>query len=236
MATVTDRTEAEVKTPEASSRAADASRFVLQGVSYTTYRALRSDLDRAGSRVRLTFDRGTLELMVTSYKHERGGYLLGRLIEAVVAGLRIPIAGAKSMTLTREDLDRGIEPDESYYIANEPRIRFHEEIDLANDPPPDLAIEIDVSRSSVNKMSIYAAIGVPEFWRMEKDEVQMFRLDPDRKYQPVEASVNIPILTRNDIQGWVNRRALMDQTTWFLAILAWAQDELAPRLRDQAGK
>jgi Uma2 family endonuclease len=136
----------------------------------------------------------------------------------------------------REELDRGIEPDESYYIANESRMRFHDEIDLADDPPPDLVIEIDVSRSSVNKKSIYASLGVPEFWRWEDGKLQILALTPEREYKLVEASVNLPVLSRADVETWVQKRATMDETSWFLAILTWAQDELAPRLRDQAGK
>jgi Uma2 family endonuclease len=213
-----------------------SSRVVLRGVSFATYRALRSELDRAGDRSRLTFDRGTLEIMVLSYEHEQGGYLLGRLIEAVAAGLRVPIVGAKSTTFSREGLARGIEADESYYIANEPRVRFHKAIDLAVDPPPDLAIEVDVSRSSVDKMAIYAALGVPEFWRFEDGALFMFRLGPEATYQAVEASVNLPSLTRGDVEGWIARRASMDQTSWFLAVFAWAQGELAGRGGDQPGR
>ncbi len=219
---------------------ADRPRIVLRGVSFATYRTLRGELDRAGDRSRLTFDRGALEIMVLSYEHEheheQGGYLLGRLIEAVAAGLRIPIAGAKSTTFSREDLDRGIEADESYYIANEARVRFHKKIDLSVDPPPDLAIEVDVSRSSVNKAAIYAALGVPEFWRFDDGKLHMLRLAPEGRYEATEVSVNLPLLTRADIEDWVRRRESMDQTTWFLALLDWARDELAGRAGDQAGR
>jgi Uma2 family endonuclease len=208
----------------------------LRGVSFATYLALRGDLDRAGDHARLTFDRGTLEIMVLSYEHEQGGYLLGRLIEAVAAGLRIPIAGAKSTTFKREDLDRAIEADESYYVANEARIRFHKTIDLADDPPPDLAIEVDVSRSSVNKAAIYAALGVPEFWRFDDGHLHMLRLVAGGHYEPTETSVNFPLLTRDDVEGWVRRRESMDQTSWFLALLDWAREELSGRRADQAGR
>jgi Uma2 family endonuclease len=219
-----------------SAAPADRPRVALRGVSFATYRALRGELDRAGDRTRLTFDRGTLEIMVLSYEHEQGGYLLGRLIEAVAAGLRVPIAGAKSTTFSREDLDRGIEADESYYIANEARIRFHKRIDLADDPPPDLAIEVDVSRSSINKAAIYAALGVPEFWRFDDGQLHMLRLVADGRYEPTETSVNFPLLTRADVEGWIQRRESMDQTSWFLALLDWAREELAGRAGDQAGR
>lgn len=176
------RAEPRHSPPALTGSVAGGTRIALRGVSFATYRALRSELDQAGDRTRLTFDRGTLEIMVLSYEHE--GYLLGRLIEAVAAGLRIPIAGAKSTTFSREDIDRGIEADESYYVVNEPRIRFHKAIDLSVDPSPDLAIEVDVSRSSVNKATVYAALGVAEFWRFDDGHLHMLRLDAEGQYQP----------------------------------------------------
>jgi Uma2 family endonuclease len=224
------------KRVDAPAKAGTPTLVVLRGVSFATYRALRAELDHAGDRTRLTFDRGTLEIMVLSYEHERGGYLLGRLIEAVAAGLRIPIAGAKSTAFSRADVDRGIEADESFYVANEPRIRHHKTIDLAVDPPPDLAIEVDVSRSSVDKMAIYAALGVPEFWRLVDDVLHMYRLGPEGQFHPVETSECFPLLTRDDVEGWVRRRETTDQTTWFLAILAWAQADLAARRDAQPGR
>jgi Uma2 family endonuclease len=240
MATVTRpidaRAEPRQSPPSPTGSGAGGTRIALRGVSFATYRALRSELDQAGDRTRLTFDRGTLEIMVLSYEHEQGGYLLGRLIEAVAAGLRIPIAGAKSTTFSREDIDRGIEADESYYVTNEPRIRFHKAIDLSVDPPPDLAIEVDVSRSSVNKAIVYAALGVAEFWRFDDGRLHMLRLDAEGQYQPTEASVNFPVLTRADVEGWVRRRESMDQTSWFLALLDWARDELAARRDAQPGR
>jgi len=212
-------------------------RFVLEGVSFKTYYALRRDLDQAGRRVRLAFDRGTLEIMSPiSYEHERGGKLLALLIEAVAAGLRRPIAGAKSTTFAREDLDCGVEPDECFYVANEPRVRFHRELSLPNDPPPDLAIEVDVSRSSLNKMTNYATLGVPEFWRLDDGKLHLFILGAEGYYVGAESSLSFPFLTRADIESWLQHRDLMDQTTWFLAILDWVRDEIAPRYGDQAGR
>jgi Uma2 family endonuclease len=214
-----------------------SNRFVLDGVSFKTYQSLRADLDRSGRHVRLAFDRGTLEIMSPiSYEHERGSFLLSQLISAISVGLRLPIVGAKSTTFAREDLDGGVEPDECFYIANEPRVRFAREINIPTDPPPDLAIEVDVSRSSLDKMSIYAALGVGEFWRLEDGKIHIFGLDEERAYREVNASLSFPFLTRDEIDQWLTRRDLMDQTTWFVAILDWVRDEIAPRFDDQAGR
>ena len=79
--------------------------------------------------------------------------------------LNLNLRSTRSLTLKREDLDRAAEPDNSYYIENEPLIRNKTNIDLTEDPPPDLIIEIEYSSSAMNKLQLYAAIEVPELWR-----------------------------------------------------------------------
>ena len=212
-------------------------RFVLEGVSFKTYYALRRDLDQAGRRVRLAFDRGTLEIMSPlSYEHEWGSRLLGFLIEVIAYELNIAIASAKSTTIAREDLDRGVEADECFYIANERLMRTPTEINLPYHPAPDLAIEVDVSQSSLNKLSLYAALGVPEFWRFENGEIHILALRANGRYEAVDASVNFPFLTKTRIEDWVKQREATDQTTWLHAVHDWVRDEIAPRYGDQAGR
>jgi Uma2 family endonuclease len=213
----------------------ETSRYLLRGVSYATYRALSVDLENAGSRTRLTFDRGALEFMSPLYEHERGSFLLGQLIVAVAFVLDIEIASGKSTTLSREDLDRGVEPDESIYIANESRVRFHREIDLPDDPPPDLAIEVDISNSSLDKLSIYAALGVPEFWKLDRGRLQILALGDDGRYHDVESSVSFPFLMRAEVEEWVRRRETMGQTTWLRAVHTWVRETVAPRLDRPGG-
>jgi Uma2 family endonuclease len=213
----------------------ETSRYLLRGVSYATYRALSVDLENAGSRTRLTFDRGALEFMSPSYHHEHQGFLLSRLIEAIAVGLRLPLLAAESTTLTREDVDRGAEPDKCYYVANEPRLRHARDIDLADDPPPDLVIEIDVSHSSLDKLSIYAALRIPEFWRFDDGKLHILSLQPEGPYIEVESSLSFPFLTKSVVEDWVRRRELTDQTSWFIEVMTWAQAEIAPRLDRPGG-
>ena len=101
------------------------SRVVLHEVSWTTFQAL----SREATGGRLAYDRGTLEIMSPSYDHVSVKGLIGRLIEVFSEELDIDIAAAGSTTLGREDLDRGIESDESYYIKNATLVRGKSEID-----------------------------------------------------------------------------------------------------------
>jgi Uma2 family endonuclease len=209
--------------------------FVLQGVRFATYRALRDDLDHAGSRVRLTFDRGTLEFMTLSFEHERGSRLLFALISALATGLDLDFEVGGSTTFSREDLDRGLEPDECFYIANEHRVQGLDAIDLTTDPPPDLAVEIDVSRSSIDKLAIYAALGVPEFWRVEGDTLHFLQLGADGIYREAEESLNFPLLKRGEAEDWLRRRGSMRLKEWLGSVNTWIREELAPR-RHQPGR
>jgi hypothetical protein len=107
----------------------------LENIRWSTYLALLADLGE--HRGRLTYDRGALEIVSPSKKHEHLERLLGRLIEAFTEELDIKVQSVSSTTLNREDLQRGVEADECYYVENEPAVRHKEEIDLERDPPPD---------------------------------------------------------------------------------------------------
>src|SRR5262249_44955535 len=150
-------------------------------------------------RVRLTYDRGTLELMTPSYRHEHYKMLLGRLLETWTEEHDIPIRSGGSTTFHREDVDRGLEPDQCYYIQHEYAVRGKEEIDLASDPPPDLAIEVDITSSVLNRLAIYAALGVPEVWRYNGIRLEVYRLGTDRTYVRSDQSLTFPSLPLTDI-------------------------------------
>ena len=96
------------------------------------------------------------------------------------------------MTCRREDLERGLEPDNCYYVHHAATMRAKDELDLSTDPPPELAIEIDISRSTLVKLSLYAAMGVPEVWRYDGRSLQVYRHDSAGRYEPHSASGIFP--------------------------------------------
>lgn len=130
--------------------------------------------------------------MSPTMSHERLGYLIGRCIDVWTEEWEIAVRSCRSTTFRREDLDRGLEPDNCYYIAHESLLRGKEEVDLPIDPPPDLAIEIDVHSSSLDRMSIYAALGVPEVWRWSREELTAHVLAVNGEYLPVRESRVLP--------------------------------------------
>src|SRR5947209_4892063 len=162
-------------------------RVTFHGVSWQAYVTAADALPHPGN-VRMTYDRGRLEFMVVSPEHERLKSLLRRLIEALAEEMDLPMAGYGSMTSRSEEQQRALEPDECYYFANLARLRGVQRLDLRIHPPPDLAVEIEVSRSALDRMAIYAALGVPEVWRFDGTTLHFHRLGAGPQYAGVDRS------------------------------------------------
>ena len=111
--------------------------IMLSGIGWRTYEALLADLKNRP--IRLTFDRGNLEIMAPTFNHERCKRKVGRVIETLAEETNQAIVSGGSTTFRREDLERGLEPDDCFYLTNASAILGKEEIDLRTDPPPDLA-------------------------------------------------------------------------------------------------
>ena len=146
------------------------SHLILHDISWETYEQLL-EIFAERSTPRMTYYQGTLELMVPLPEHERYSWTLGRLIVALSEEIGIEIIGLKSSTWRSEPKKAGNEADECFYIQNEALMRGKLTIDLKNDPPPDLAVEMDLTSSSINKMAVYAELKVPEVWIWKKGKL-----------------------------------------------------------------
>lgn len=199
-------------------------RFTLRGVPWEVYEALR-DI-RANWHVRMTYDRGTLEMMVNSNRHENVKRLIGQLIEAFTAELNIPRRSFSATTWKRRDIDKGLEADECYYIHSHELVSSRPEVDLAEDPPPDLALEVIFSHDDLNKMAIYAALGVPEVWRWEDGELQSLRLI-EGQYAACEMSFNLPMLRVKDLEEFLDPMLALDESAWINSFRGWVRERFA---------
>jgi Uma2 family endonuclease len=164
-------------------------RNFLRDVDWQTYVALSDTTDRAGCR--LTYDRGDLEIMTPSMPHERYGTMIGRMVERYSEIFDIEIRSVASTTFRRADMHRGFEADEAYYVQNAERIRGISQVDLEIHPPPDLVVEIEISRSAIDKMSLFAAMGIPELWRYNRQSLEVFCLE-NKTYASAAASEVFP--------------------------------------------
>lgn len=211
-------------------RAAPESRFLLSGVSWEFYEACLAAIgDR---RIRVSYYRGNIEMMTVSREHERCKSSLRRMIDAVTEELRIPIQSLGSMTWRKRELEAGLEPDECYYIEHEPQIRSKEEIELAIDPPPDLAVEVEISRSAIDRMAIYAALGVPEVWRYNGTTLTIDELGEDGQYHERARSRNLPFLPPKEIARFLAARNDTDETTWIRSFRQWVRENVLPTCED----
>ena len=183
-------------------------RVILKGVTWPTFKALLADVgdDRAW---RIAYDEGVLEIRMPLEEHEEPKRLIESFVEAIVDELEIELRSLGSLTLEREDLTRAVEPDSCFYIQNESLVRGRN-INLPNDPPPDLAIESDYTNSSVNKFTIYAAIGVPELWRYRRESLQVYQL-VDGKYEKCDRSLAFPFLLVAEIPGFIEQSRTVGQ-------------------------
>jgi Uma2 family endonuclease len=164
-------------------------RLTLRGVPWSLYEQL---LELVGDGLpRMTYDRGMLEMEVLSKRHEALKWIAGRFIEAYADETGLGYEHTGSTTWRREEIEGGLEADESYYIQNYARIRGRE-VDLAVDPPPDLAVEIDLSPPDVEKASIYARLGVPEIWRWREGRLVVLVRQEGGEYAEQPRSLALP--------------------------------------------
>jgi len=167
--------------------------------------------------------------MVPSHDHERYRSLLGRLIETLTLELDLPCDAAGSTTWRKQLEDRGLEPDECYYLANAERVSGRK-VDLEVDPPPDLAIEVEISRGAFDRLRIYAALGVPEVWRFDGEALRVEQLQADGTYREVAVSPSLPFLPPEEVVRWLRLADTMGQTPWLRQFREWVRLTLAPRL------
>lgn len=196
-------------------------RIVLHDVAWNTYERLQEDhLD--SSAPRFTYDQGELEIMFLGTVHEEDNRTLALLVEMVAMELEMETINVGSMTFKRRDLQRGFEPDSSFYVQNEPRVRSRTQIDLTTDPPPDLIIEIEVTRPAIPKLPIYAAMGIPEVWRSDGSRVTILRLEAG-DYREAPASAALPPLTGEVLTDLLAQSRNIGQTTWLRQVREWAR-------------
>ena len=193
----------------------------IDGVGWDGYRLLLRAF-AGNSGVRLTYDRGKLEIVSPTFRHESYAGALGKFVTFLCLGLKRPLVSGGSMTLRRRRWQRGVEPDRCFWIASAHRLFGRPDIDLRTDPPPDLVIEVDVTHRSIKRLPIYARLGVPEVWRLAADRLAFLRLD-GRKYEPTLRSINIPEVTPADLMTFLaDLRPVADEAAVMARFQEWA--------------
>ena len=198
-------------------------RVQLSGISWQTYEALLTELSR-DRRLRLTYNRGNLEIMVPSPEHERYKKVMGRFVETMAEELDIQIEPFGSTTFKRLGIS-GAEPDECFYVRNINLIRSKKSLDPEKDPGPDLVVEIDITSSSSDRLDVYKDLGVAEVWIYDGKSFQIKQLQNQEYISSPQSNIfsNLPLL---EISKFLEKVGEMDYLELVKAFRKWVRSQI----------
>ncbi|HKA06002.1 MAG TPA: Uma2 family endonuclease [Gemmataceae bacterium] len=207
---------------------APGQRVYATGIPWAVYTRLADLRDDRRPGVKITFDRGRIELMSPKIQHEQPHFRLGLVVMILAEELDMELRNAGAMTLRRERGEQGLEADESFYIAHFADVKGVDNIDLTVHPPPDIVIEIDLTSSSVGKEQIYGPMGVPELWRHDDEEVAIRHLRPDGTYQTAARSLTFPRATAADLTRLLSEARDEGELAFVRRCRAWVKTLVPP--------
>jgi Uma2 family endonuclease len=228
MSATTTNTTPVPSVPQTPRRRKHGRRVTIPFADWEMYEQLQKAFERRPG-IRLTYDRGELEIMVPSQEHEKDGEFLARSFVILTEEYGLPIQHGGSTTLKRKRMKKGLEPDKCFWIANAAKVAGVTRLNLKIHPPPDLAIEVEVSRSALDRIGIYRTLGVGELWRLDGDDLHFHILGSDQKYTEVATSPTFAGITPAELMGFVQQaRGVADQNLPATAFRAWVKQKVAP--------
>ncbi|ACK66544.1 protein of unknown function DUF820 [Rippkaea orientalis PCC 8801] len=200
-------------------------RVILNNITWETFNQLLLELGENRAS-RLAYNDGIIEIMTPFGQHEHSNRFIDDLIRVIALELNLNIKKMGSLTLKKDLIKKGVEPDSCYYLTNEPLVRHKQDIRLNIDPPPDLVLEIDMSNSSLNKLPIYVALGVPEVWQYQGSTLIGFILDSDNQnYAQSDYSLAFPWLELAQIPPFIQQSLRDGETATLKAFSQWVKQQ-----------
>jgi len=200
-------------------------RVILRNVSWETYERLLSEREESRTP-RFFYDRRVMEVVSPPMGHEALSRAVALVVAVFAEEVGVDVYAAGSTTFKREDLERGFEPDECFYVQNEGRMRGKAGVDLSTDPPPDLVVEVDITSPSLDKLPIYAQLGVPEIWRHDGKGLAFLGLERGG-YTEIPTSTALPPLNAKIVSRFVEESAFLGSATWLREVREWARGQRA---------
>ncbi|MGI8884599.1 MAG: Uma2 family endonuclease [Pyrinomonadaceae bacterium] len=194
---------------------------VFYNVDYQTYADLVEKFPERRNP-RLSFDRGVLEVMPLP-QHDISERIIDTIVDVIAEEFEIDFVNYGSSTQNRIRLDRGFEPDSSFYVAENAELMRYRDRFLESDPPPDLVFEIDVTHSSINKFALMASFGIKEIWIYEKKRLRILRLEND-EYVESETSLILPNITSVILNQFIETSKTKSRLEWRKEIREWARN------------
>jgi Uma2 family endonuclease len=199
-------------------------RVVFHGLDWQAYRQILTALpDRRSAK--LIYDCGTLEITMPTEDHEFLGWMIGVFIRILVEELGYDLKTIGSTTIDYPALDRAAEADEAFYIQNQPQVAGRT-VDFAADPPPDLVLEVDITHTDIDKNRFYASLGVPELWRFNDRELQIYQLQ-NQQYIEVSTSPTFPTVDKSRLYQFLEQ-CRSSEVQAAKALRVWIQDQQQP--------
>lgn len=197
-------------------------RVVLRNTSWETYERLLAEHENS-SAPRFVYDRGELEIVSPLPRHERFARALETIGDALGDALGLSIdTSFGSTTFRREETEAGFEADACFYVANEPRVRGKDRIDLRRDPPPDVVVEIDITSPSLPRLPLYARLVVPELWRYNGERLEILVLGPSGYAETAESRA-LPSVTAGALTALLAELEGREWIAWRRRVRAWAR-------------
>ena len=185
----------------------EADRLRLPGITWETYEHLLADLERAGRPLKLVYDRGVLEIEMPTKIHEIIKTFVSQLLEHYLIASGGSYLSLGEATWKQHARSQGLESDACYYIQNIAAAGSGEDVDLTRDPPPDLAVEVEVTVPLIDKLPIYLAIGIPEVWHVRApDTVEFLQRSSEGTFASTDRSAAVPALTPPLVQKYLRLR------------------------------
>lgn len=206
--------------------------YELGGVGFEGYEAIGDALPECRS-VKMIYLDGRLTFVTTSRRHDWLADRFGELVKAVALGCGVPWETAGRATFRRKGLGAGIEGDQTFYFGDHARImRGGINIDLEVQPPPDLAIEVEVTHPADSAMLTWGRLGVPEVWRFNEEDwtLSYWLRREDGSYARADRSACLPWLTTEDVTTQLHLTEDLITSEWFVGLQTWVREVLVPRL------
>jgi len=197
--------------------------LLIKDISWAGYKHILAELGN-NRNSRISYSQGVLEIMAPLPEHEVAKVIIGDLVKALLEELDLEFCSLGSTTFDKRTMDAGVEPDDCFYIQNEARIRGKDRINLETDPPPDLAIEIDIT--SRTRFNNYQALKVPELWRWNGRKLEINVL-VDGKYVESNISSIFPNLAISQvIPDYLMRTKINGRNATMKAFRSWVRQQI----------
>ncbi len=206
-------------------------RFLFKRLRWDQYVTI-SDALPEHRGLRMIFLDGSLQFLTKSLRHEWSVRTLDYIVALIASACEITIMPAGETTFRREDLDAGAEGDATFYFGeNAGRMKGRRTVDLETDPPPDLAIEVEVSHPADVAMGVWGRLGVPEVWRVDavNDRITFWLRREDGAYEQASQSQFLPMFLPADLVELLRLADEIGASPFLARVPVWARDVLMPR-------